>query len=200
MPPEGASEVPTCITKHMRGAITMGISEAFKSVEFTLPSPKIFKIPPRPLIRTPIIPLNTPVERFFRPLHVNPRFFDLSLNPEFVFTFVAVYVTIVTLLNQFNAGRHYRPWTLTKTSIFKIFMLAHNALLALFSAWVFCGIVYCQYDHWKSTTSGLEGRSSAHVVEFFCQLDSRDYRSKLQLWLENSNIDKVNESTKQCPL
>lgn len=157
----------------------MGISEAFKSVEFTLPGLDIFKIPPRPLIRTPLVPLDTPLERFFRPLQVNPRFFDLSLNAEFVFTFVAVYVTVVALLNQFNAGRQYRPWALTKTSTFKAFMLAHNALLALFSAWVFCGIVYYQYDHWKSTTSGLEGRSSAHVVEFLCQLNSKDYRSKL---------------------
>jgi hypothetical protein len=181
----------------LRGIIIMGISEAFESVEFTLPSLDIFNIPPRPLIRTPLAPVNTPLERFFRPLSINPRFFDLSLNPEFVFTFVAVYVTVVLLLNQFNAGRQYRPWALTRISIFKGFMVAHNSLLALFSAWVFYGIVYYQYDHWKSTTSELEDKSSAHVVEFLCQLNSKDYRSKLQPLFGNPHISKVNVSAKR---
>lgn len=156
----------------------MEIHELFQSIELTLPSLKIFKIPPEPLVRVPLISWNTPIGKLFHPIKVNPEFFQLSMNPEFVFTFVAVYVTAVCLLNQFNAGRQYKPWISNKNSTFKAFMTAHNALLALFSAWAYCGMAYTGYSQWGLARSGVEGGYLAHLTEFLCRLDSKHYRSK----------------------
>ncbi|KAJ5673852.1 hypothetical protein N7462_009291 [Penicillium macrosclerotiorum] len=98
------------------------------------------------------------------------------MSPEFVFTFAAVYVTMVLLLNQFNAGRGYQPWALSKSPIFKPLVTIHNALLALFSAWSLCGMLYVPFVLWPSIATDLDVSYPARAVEFLCKANSKDYK------------------------
>lgn len=135
-------------------------------------------IPPKPLMQIPLVPQNTLMRKVFCPFEVNPSLFDLSMSCDFVFIFVAVYVTVVFLLNQFNASRQYKPWGLSKTPTFKAIVILHNALLALFSAWALCGMIYTHYNHWHLATTGLESSFVSNVIEYFCQMDSEGFRSE----------------------
>ncbi|KAJ5701280.1 hypothetical protein N7488_008828 [Penicillium malachiteum] len=156
----------------------MNIFSISSSIGLTFPTRDIFKIPPQPALHTPSGLQNTAAGNLFYPFDVNDTLYHTSMSFDFVLTFVAIYVATVHLLNQYNAAHQYRPWALTRTPLFKLVMLVHNASLALFSAWCLGGMIHTHYRHWNSARSGLELSYSA-CAEFVCQFDSTSYRSKL---------------------
>lgn len=148
------------------------------AVTFNLPSLQTFKIPSSPTISIPLKHQNVPMGTLFHPLEASPAIFYSSISPEFVFTFVAAYVTSVLLWNQINAGRNFKPWALSRTSIFRKTVTLHNSFLALFSVWSLCGIIYSIRTHWLFVKSNTGITSPVHLVEFSCQTDQREYRGR----------------------
>ncbi|KAJ5214881.1 hypothetical protein N7468_010560 [Penicillium chermesinum] len=146
------------------------------SVRLDLPPLRTFRVPRNPTIRIPLEIRKIPLGKIFYPWKANPAIFDLSMSANFVFTFAAVYVTSVLLLNRFNAGRNYKPWSISRTFVYRQMMTLHNAALALFSAWSLCGMLYTVYYHWLLARPELGTASSLHLVEFLCRFDQREYR------------------------
>ena len=48
-------------------------------------------------------------------------------------TFAFVYMTAVFALNRINKRRKYKPWAISNTYVFHVFVLLHNVLLASYS-------------------------------------------------------------------
>jgi hypothetical protein len=74
-------------------------------------------------------------------------------------TIAVVYASIVTYVNTVNAKRKYKPWAISQTNIFKLIVIIHNAILAVYSAWTCVGMVnalYLSFAGWNGQT-GLAG-------------------------------------------
>jgi hypothetical protein len=165
-------------------SVNMGIFSAHSPINFGFPSLKLFSLPPsQPCKLTPRSPPSVPshvlANSFFQRIHIDPGLFYTSLDIKFVLTFTAIYVTIVLYLNQFNAGRQYRPWRFTKTAAFKALVVAHNAFLALFSAWTFCSLFTILFPLWDVAVADAGPNYYAHVAELLCETDSNSYRGTI---------------------
>ncbi|KAJ6102462.1 hypothetical protein N7486_004889 [Penicillium sp. IBT 16267x] len=142
------------------------------SVKFGLPSWEIFKLPSQPHKVAPHLrfpPSNVHAPEIFNFVDINPDLFHAVIDLRFVLTFILAYVTTVLFLNQYNAGRQYRPWAISKSFLFKVFVFVHNVLLALFSAWVLIALSHGVLAH----RPRVEKHSYyASFVEYMCQPDT----------------------------
>jgi hypothetical protein len=164
----------------------MDILSAHSPIKFGFPSLKLFSLPPsqpyKPVPRPPpATPSHVLANSLFQRIKIDPDLFYISLDIKFVLTFTAIYVTTVLYLNQFNASRQYRPWRFTKTSTFKALVVAHNAFLALFSAWTFCSLFTILLPLWDLAVAGAGPNYYAHVAELLCETDSSEYRGMISL-------------------
>lgn len=162
----------------------MSVPSAHSPIKFGFPSLKLFSLPPsQPYKPTPRIPPTAPshvlAKSLFQRIKIDPNLFYISLDFKFVLTFTVVYVTTVLYLNQFNARRQSRPWRFAKTSTFKALVVAHNALLALFSAWTFFSLFTILLPLWDLAVAEAGPNYYAHVAELLCETDSRAYRGKV---------------------
>jgi len=160
----------------------MDLFTANPAIQLALPPLDLFTLPPsqphKPATRLPLPPTNTSAAVFFQPFMINPKVFRLSLDLKFVLTFATVYTATVLFLNQVNATRQYRPWAFSRTFIFKALVVTHNVFLALFSAWILCGMFYLYYSYWPSAAA--EGPNYyAYVAELFCEVESSTFLGKL---------------------
>lgn len=167
----------------------MDVFSVRNSIKFGLPSPKLLRIPSQPYKHDPSLhspPLNDKPRSLLHPLNIDPGLFRTSYQLETVITFVAVYVTVVLFMNSVNASRNYRPWAFSKTSAFKGFVVAHNFLLALFSAWSLAAILYLLSNYWPSKANEHQDNYYAHIAEYFCRTEASAYQGELpapiQLW------------------
>jgi hypothetical protein len=55
-------------------------------------------------------------------------------------TIACLYAVTVTSLNRYNKSRGNKPWRISRTRAFYWFVVAHNVLLAVYSAWTFVGM------------------------------------------------------------
>ena len=159
----------------------MDVLSTHGPIKFGFPSPKLFSLPPsQPYRQIPRPPPATPshvlVNSLFQRITIDPDLFYISLDIKFVLTFTAIYVTTVLYLNQFNASRQYRAWGFTKTSAFKALVVAHNAFLALFSAWTFFSLFTILFPLWNLAVAEAGPNYYAHVAELLCETDSSAYR------------------------
>jgi len=163
----------------------MNLFTANPAIEFALPPLDLFKIPPsqphKPATRLPLPPTDTFAAAFFQPFTINPEAFRLSLNLKFVLTFATVYTATVLFWNQVNAARQYRPWAFSKTFIFKALVVTHNAFLALYSAWTWCGVICLLYSYWPSARAYTGPNYYAYMAEMVCEVESSTFLGKLQL-------------------
>ncbi|OOQ82390.1 hypothetical protein PEBR_39148 [Penicillium brasilianum] len=159
----------------------MDIPSTHSPIKFGFPSLKLFTLPPsQPYKPTPRPPPTTSpnvlAKSLFQRINIDPGLFYASLDIKFVLTFTALYVTTVLYLNQYNVSRQYRPWRFTKTSTFKVLVVAHNAFLALFSAWTFFSLFTILFPVWDLAVAEAGPNYYAHVAELLCETDSSAYR------------------------
>lgn len=100
---------------------------AFSSVRFALPSPSVLKFPPS----------NDP--QALQPLSI-PRFYHEALDIKIPITISLLYAATVKAINKYNRLRDNKPWEISKTKTFAYCVIAHNILLAIYSAWTFIGM------------------------------------------------------------
>ena len=117
----------------------LGLSNTAPQVKPTTLPLSYFKFPPSsaPLVVPP--PTGSPT--FAHPFTISTNIYNNALSATVPITFALVYMSLVSLLNQVNANRNHKPWAISRTRIFKLFVILHNLFLAIFSAWTFVGMV-----------------------------------------------------------
>lgn len=109
------------------------------AVQLTLPPLWFFKFPPSPSPQTLPPPPNHPT--LAHPFTIPLEIYNKLLDGRVPFTTALVYITTVTWLNSINASRKHKPWAFSKTRFFKSMVIAHNVILAVYSAWTCIGMV-----------------------------------------------------------
>lgn len=104
------------------------------AVKFALP-PAAFFSPPIHLNKTLPPPATT------SPFYISPSLYVSLLDIRVPITVALVYAVTVHILNSYaSATRPPTPYGFAKTKAFHYFVIAHNLLLAVYSAWTFVGI------------------------------------------------------------
>jgi hypothetical protein len=102
------------------------------SLHIGLPPRELFKLPPDPAPPAIPPPFESPSLRTPHPIPAD--IFNAVLQPVVPLTIAAVYATTVLLTNAYNRRRGWKPWRISKTRLFKVFVIVHNVFLAVYSA------------------------------------------------------------------
>lgn len=86
----------------------------------------------------PPVPGSTPSAP---PVLIPDHVYQAALDPVVPITIAAVYAVTAKLLNRYNSSTGKKPWAISKTGLFRAFVVAHNVFLAVYSAWTFYGMV-----------------------------------------------------------
>lgn len=135
------------------------------SVHLTLPPSHFFQLPPNqePLSLSPPISDRT----FARPFTIDPDLYNDALHVAVPISVALVYAVLVTLFNRVNKRREHKPWALSKSVVFYVFVLTHNILLALYSAWTCLGMLNAFTKSWP----GLKSRHGVvSAVDALCKI------------------------------
>ncbi|EEY20608.1 conserved hypothetical protein [Verticillium alfalfae VaMs.102] len=103
-----------------------------------LPNSSLFQFPPSHYpIGVPPPPPGVSSSNFAIPDHI----YNAVLDPRVPITIAATYAVTIKLLNRYNTSTNKRPWAISKTGPFKVFVILHNIFLAVYSAWTFWGML-----------------------------------------------------------
>jgi GNS1/SUR4 family len=135
------------------------------SVRITPLPVSLLRFPPEPLPST--LPPPSGESTLAHPFAIPPHLYNALLSVEVPITVALVYATTVTLLNYYNTKRDHKPWAISKTPAFRAFVISHNVLLALYSAWTFIGLV-------NAVRISLAGATTEHglvgAVDALCKI------------------------------
>lgn len=154
------------------------------SVHVTSPPVSLFEFPPAPIPES----LSPPVADYTlaRPFHIPPDLYNNLLSVNYPITIALVYAVTVTIINQRNHQRKNKPWALSKSRIFYLFVVLHNVFLAVYSAWTCVGMIHAVRQTWP----GIEGKHGlAGVADAMCKLhgprglgNAATYNSTTSAW------------------
>lgn len=106
----------------------------------TLPDASLLAFPPynhpAPL---PPPPVSSPT--VMQPFDIPAGLFVKVLDPRVPLTIAAVYAVAAKVLTRYNMSRGNRAWPISRTRPFFAFVVLHNVLLAVYSAWTFWGML-----------------------------------------------------------
>lgn len=111
----------------------------FSTVHLNLPNWDLFQLPPSndPLTLLPPAPGSS---RAAPPFAIPSDIFLAALDIKVPITIALTYAVTAISLNKYNASRGNKPWSISKTGPFKVFVILHNVFLAVYSAWTFYGM------------------------------------------------------------
>lgn len=135
---------------------------ASPSVFFDLPSWDLFQFPP------PAAPQAIPPPHFEYPFTIPDSWFTAALDPKVPITIATTYAITAKLLNKYNKSTGKKPWAISKTWLFRVFVVVHNVALAVYSAWTFVGM-FGALRRSIASPNGPDGL--AGTVDSFCQLN-----------------------------
>ena len=97
------------------------------------------------------------------PFNIDPGLYNNALNVAVPFTIASLYATTVLYLNRINRRRNHKPWEISKSLPFYIFVVAHNVSLAIYSGWTFVGMLNAIRNSWPGWDGeyGLAGAADA---------------------------------------
>lgn len=104
----------------------------------SLPDPRLFSFPPTN-VPTPLAPIPTEIS-LLRPFNIPESIYQAALDARVPVVIAALYAATAKACNIYNLSRNKKPWAISKTRIFKAFVIAHNIFLAVYSAWTFIGM------------------------------------------------------------
>ena len=135
-------------------------------VRLSLPSPLLFKFPPASLPEV-VLPPNSGFT-YPNSLEIPPKIYNHLLSAAYPVTVALVYTATVTYLNQVNRQNNNRPWPVSKTAIFFLGVVLHNILLAVYSGWMFMGMLQAFKHSWP----GIQGEYGfAGAVDALCKIN-----------------------------
>ena len=152
------------------------------SVKITSFPSSLLRFPPANLPAT--LPPPSDVPAFAHPFTIPTNIYNALLHVNVPITVALLYMTSVTYLNRYNAQRKHKPWSFSKTRLFSILVVAHNVLLALYSAWTCLGMINAvsiSFPGWRGPY-GLAG-----VVDSMCKINGPRGLGSAATYNESSN-------------
>lgn len=168
------------------------------SIYFTLPSSSQFKFPPDNL--PPALPPPSDETTWRSPFPIPFDTFNNALNYKVPLTIACCYVVSVIFVNAFNRYRKQKPWWISTTRPFKVFVISHNVFLAVYSAVTFYAMLRAIQHTWPgwNNSNGLAG-----VADALCKVhgprglgDAATYNAGTSVWeTKNKLINLLPEGT-----
>lgn len=147
------------------------------------PPPSFFGFPPSPHPKA--LPPTTR-SSFKAPFAIPPSVYEGVLSPKVPLTFAFIYMVSVALMNRVNRRRGNKPWAVSKTSLFYVFVILHNAFLAIYSG-ITCAILVRALH--VSVVSPFQEAGLASTLDSFCKIqgprglgDAVTYNPLTQTW------------------
>ena len=103
-----------------------------------------------------------------RPFNVSPELYQTLLHPAIPLTVSIIYWQVVLYVNRLNKKREHKPWAFSSSLPFYILVIAHNVGLAIFSGWVFFGMLNAITQSWPGW-DGQYGLTGA--VDALCKIN-----------------------------
>jgi len=137
------------------------------TIAFTLPKASLFSfpissnpsfVPPPPANSIPYAP----------PFEIPDHIYQAWLDPKVPITIATLYAVSAKALNAYNKSTGKKPWAISKTRLFKLFVVLHNVFLAVYSAWTFVGMFGALR---RSMVSPLGPEGLAGFVDSACRLN-----------------------------
>ncbi|KAI9721830.1 MAG: hypothetical protein M1812_002166 [Candelaria pacifica] len=154
------------------------------TVQVSAPPRHLFQFPPSSHPET--LPPPTGDRFLAAPFTISPPVYNNLLSVYYPAAFVLIYVTAVTVLNQINRKRDYKPWGFSKTLVFQCLVVVHSVLLAIISGWTFLGMVAALSHSWPGWHNE---NGTAALVDSMCKIngprglgDATTYNPSTQLW------------------
>jgi hypothetical protein len=116
------------------------------SFHLRTPPAWFFKFPPdaAPLA----LPPPTDARTFASPFAIPAGIYNDVLDWKVPVTIGALYASTAIIMNKINRDRGNKAYGFTKTRAFKVFVIAHNVFLAVFSALTFIGMIRALAHTW----------------------------------------------------
>ncbi|KAK6865112.1 elongation of fatty acids protein sre1 [Apiospora arundinis] len=111
-------------------------------------------------------PLPIPPPHFDLPFTISDNLYQAALDFRVPVTIAACYAVTAKLLNKYNISTGKKPWAISKTAPFRLFVVLHNVFLAVYSAWTFWGMLTALR---ASIESPLGPNGLAGTVDSFCK-------------------------------
>lgn len=106
-----------------------------------------------------------------RPISFSSDFYLSSMEPRVVLTACVAYTITATSLNVYNISRRGKAQSAKSSRVFDGAVILHNILLAVYSAWTFCGMIGVMRRSMISP-SGPGGLQA--TVESLCRMHGRE--------------------------
>ncbi|KAK8090008.1 GNS1/SUR4 family protein [Apiospora hydei] len=126
------------------------------------PSSSLFKFFPLPANE----PLPIPPPHFDYPFTIPDSWYQGALDFRVPITIATLYAVTAKLLNKYNLSTGKKPWAISKTAPFRLFVVLHNVFLAVYSAWTFWGMLTALR---ASIESPMGPNGLAGTVDSFCK-------------------------------
>lgn len=130
----------------------------------SVPGAELFSFPP--VAPAVLPPAPTPLSAM-HPFNIPAGLFSAALHPAVPLALAASYAVTVKLLSRYNSARARKPWAISKTAPFRVFVIAHNIFLAVYSAWTFWGMLGGMR---RSIASPFGPDGVAGTADSFCRL------------------------------
>lgn len=164
-------------------------------IALEVPPRSFFNFPPEPL--PPALPPPSDESTFKSPFAINAKTYNAALDGRLPLTFAVVYITCVTIMNQINRKRGYKPYTISKNEIFKLLVLLHNALLAVYSG-ITCAAMVRALN--VSLSGSMDKYGVPGALDALCKIhgprgmgDAVTFNSTVNTWGSRSNLIHLGE-------
>lgn len=160
------------------------------TVHFTYPPSYLLKFPPSPEPQTVYPPVAD--YTFARPFSIDPETYNNALDVRIPVSIAIIYAITVSILNRVNRQRENKPWPISKSIPFYIFVVAHNVVLALYSGWTCLGMVRAIRHSWPGW-GGENGLAGA--IDTLCKIHGPRGLGSAATYKHESNAWSVTDKT-----
>jgi len=115
-------------------------------------------VPPPPAGSTPSAP----------PFDIPDHIYYAALDFRVPITIATIYAVTAKLLNAYNKANGKKPWAISKTFFFRVFVILHNVFLAVYSAWTWWGMFNTLR---RTVVSPLGPTGVAGLVDSICGIN-----------------------------
>lgn len=170
-----------------------------------LPSASLFRFPPN---ANPAFIPPPPVGSiaFAPPFAIPDHIYQAALDARVPLTIATVYAVTAKALNIYNRSTNRRPWAISKTRPFFVFVVLHNVFLAVYSAWTWYGMLGALRRSFvnpfasgvDSSTGSFNTGGWAATVDSMCRLggapglgNGLTFNENLDQWQVSSAMDNT---------
>ena len=129
---------------------------------FDSPAGELFRFYPLPENE----PLPIPPPHFDYPFTIPDNWYQAALDFRVPITIATIYAVSAKALNKYNTSTGKKPWAISKTAPFRLFVVLHNVFLAVYSAWTFWGMLHALR---RSIVSPSGPAGLAGTIDSFCK-------------------------------